>query len=76
MSLQATSSWKLSLLVEAGFLGPLQCVDIEHMALSQTLWPLVKIKIAGIYGCELPTNIDNNRLNNLGKPNEQWLLYG
>ena len=62
--------------------NPLQCVDISHMALSQNLIALVKIKIAGIFGCELPTNIDNNRLNNLGKPNEQclimatiWLLY-
>ena len=28
---------------------------------SKPYSPVVHIKIAGIYGCELPTNIDNNR---------------
>ena len=31
------------------------------MAMGQNLVLLVNIKIAGIYGCENPTNIDNNR---------------
>ena len=35
--------------------------DQKNMAMGQNLVPLVNIKIAGIYGCELPTNIDNNR---------------
>ena len=39
----------------------------EHVMSMGIIWPWVKtkrspnMKIAGIFGCELPTNIDNNR---------------
>ena len=46
-----------------------------YMEVCQNPVPLVNIKIAGIYGCENPTNIDNsNHTPVLNVPASKWLL--